>query len=230
MNELKSRDIELWEAWNKSRNPVDLQNLLNQMMPIIAREVNKWAPSISRSLLEAEGKRLAVEAFRSYDPKRGVALSTYLASRLPKLSRLVYSTQNTARLSETNAVLYNTYNTARTQLYDTLGREPTVVELSDHLGWTTKKLTTFQRQAGRKEFVESEDHPDFGEEEDNLVDFIYHDLTPLQQSIFESTTGYRGSPRLTGAQICKKLKITQGQLSYQKGLIVKIVEQVRKHG
>jgi hypothetical protein len=56
--EVKSKDIELWTKWKRTHAPADLQLLLNQMMPIINREVNKWAPSMSRSLLEAEGKRL----------------------------------------------------------------------------------------------------------------------------------------------------------------------------
>lgn len=229
---VKSKDLELWKQWKKTQSSLDLQKLLDQMSPIVNREVNKWAPSMSRSLLEAEGKRLAVEAFKQYDPNRGVALSTFVASRLPKLSRLVYGTQNAARVSETKALGYNAYYVAHTELKDKHGREPSVVELSDHLAWSPKKVEQFQRQALRKEFVESEEHPDMGEDADDyLVDFIYHDLTPLQQKIFEYTSGYRGSPLLSGKEIMTKLGITQGQLSYQKNLLVQHIEKARgKHG
>jgi len=224
---VKSKDLDLWRQWKKTRSPTDLQRLLDQMAPIIGREVNKWSASMSRSLLEAEGKRLAVEAFESYDPNAGAALSTYLASRLPKLSRLVYSNQNTARLSETKTLLFHTYNAASNELRDMHGREPTNDELADRLGWNKRKLDQFQRQAHRKEFIESEEHPDFDETEDHFIDFIYHDMTPLQKSIFEYTTGYMGKPKLSGQEIMKKLSITQGQLSYQKNLIVKHIEQVK---
>lgn len=224
---VKTTDTELWRQWKKTKNPVDLQRLLTQMNPIILREVNKWAPSMSRSYLESEGKRLAVEAFESYDPNQGTALSTYVASRLPKLSRVVYATQNTARLSETKNLLFHTYFTAANDLRERHGREPTNDELADHLGWSPKKLERFQRQSQRKEFVESEDHPDAEDAEDHLVDFIYHDLTPLQKSIFEYSTGYQGKPKLSGSDIMKKLKITQGQLSYQKTLIVQIVNRAK---
>lgn len=227
MSDVKNKDLELWNRWKKSGLHTDLQPLLNQMQPIIAREVNKWAPAMSRSLLESHGKRLAVDAFKSYDPSRGVALSTHVASRLPKLSRLVYSNQNIARLSETNALLFHTYNSAANELRDRHGREPTHAELSDQLGWSPKKLEQFQRQAHRREFIESEEHPDDSEAENHLVDFVYHDLTPLQQKIFEYSTGYRGAPKLSGQEIMKKLGITQGQLSYQKSLIVAAVERAR---
>ena len=94
MSDTKARDLELWRAWKKSQSPGDLQKLLDQMTPIINREVGKWAPAMSRSLLEMEAKRLAVQAFQTYNPSAGTALSTYVASRLPKLSRTVYSNQN----------------------------------------------------------------------------------------------------------------------------------------
>jgi len=229
--DVKQKDAELWRTWKRTQNPSDLQALLDQMKPIIAREVNKWASAMSRSLLEAEAKRLAVEAFRAYDPNQGTALSTYVASRLPKLSRMVYSTQNTARLSETKALLFHTYNVGTNELRDRLGRDPTSEELQDRLGWSKKKLDQFQRQASRKEYVESEEHPDYDTAEDHLVDFIYHDLTPLQKLIFEYSTGYLGKPQLSGKELMKKLNITQGQLSYQKSLIVQRVDAARgSHG
>jgi DNA-directed RNA polymerase specialized sigma subunit len=225
--DLKSKDIDTWRQWKKSRAPADLQRLLTQMNPIMMREVGKWSPSMSRSYLEAEAKRLAVEAFETYDPNQGTALSTYLASRLPKLSRVTYSTMNTARLSETKNLLFHTYHTAGNELRDKHGREPTNEELADHLGWSPKKLEQFQRQSQRKEFVESEEHPDAEDAEDHLVDYIYHDLTPLQKSIFEHSTGYGGKPRLSGDAMMKKLNITQGQLSYQKTLIVQAVNKAK---
>lgn len=227
MNPLKATDLALWRQWKKTRASGDLQKLLTQMNPILMREVSKWAPSMSRSYLEAEAKRLAVDAFESYDPNQGTALSTYVASRLPKLSRVVYATQNTARLSETKNLLFHTYHTATNELRDRHGREPTNDELADHLGWSTKKLEQFQRQSQRKEFVESEDHPDAEEAEDHLVDYIYHDLTPLQKSIFEYSTGYQGKQKLSGTDMMKKLNITQGQLSYQKTLIVQAVTRAK---
>ena len=227
MNPLKTTDTELWRQWKKTKSPGDLQRLLTQMNPILLREVNKWAPSMSRSYLESEAKRLAVEAFESYDPNYGTALSTHVASRLPKLSRVVYATQNTARLSETKNLLFHTYYSSANDLRDRHGREPTNDELADHLGWSPKKLETFQRQSQRKEFVESEDHPDVDDAEDHLVDYIYHDLTPLQKSIFEHSTGYQGKPKLSGEAMMKKLNITQGQLSYQKTLIVQAVNRAK---
>lgn len=224
----KDTDMELWRTWKRTQSPLDLQKLLDQMLPIINREVSKWAPAMSRSLLEMEGKRLAVLAFKTYDPSAGTALSTYVASRLPKLSRTVYSNQNAARLSEANALLFHSFNSAQNKLTESLGRDPSAEELSDELGWSMKKLHQFRTQSGRKEYVESEDHPDAGDDTDDyLADFIHHDLPHVQKQMFEHLTGYRGSPKLSNSGIMKKLKLTQGQYSYQKNLLVKHIEKVR---
>ena len=228
MQDSKAKDLELWKTWKRTQSPADLQKLLDQMSPIINREVSKWAPSMSRSLLEMEGKRLAVKAFREYNPSAGTALSTFVASRLPKLSRTVYSNQNAARLSEANSLLFHTYNSANTKLSETLGRDPTTDELADELGWSMRKLTQFRTQAGRKEYVESEDHPDAGDNADTyLHDFIHHDLPPIQKQIFEHLTGYRGAQKLGNSGVMKKLGLTQGQYSYQKCLMVKSIEKIR---
>lgn len=228
---VKSKDVELWQRWKRTRDPGDLQLLLRQMEPIIQREVNKWAPSASRSYLEGQARRLAVQAFETYDPNAGAALSTYLASRLPKLSRPVYATQNAARMPETQSVLFHTFNHARMHLEDVNGRPPTTVELADHLAWEPKRVSEFQRIANRKEYIESEEHPDADDTQDHLVDYIYHDLSPQQKLIFEHSTGYGGAKVLSSADAAKKLKITPGQHAYQKSLIVKTVEQAqRKHG
>lgn len=224
---VKTQDMDLWLKWRRTQNPADLQLLLNQMEPIIAREVNRWSNSMSKSLLTSEGKRLAVEAFKTYDPKQGAALSTYVASRLPKLSRLAYSHLNAARMSETQAMQFHVYNTGLNELRDMHGREPTHTELADRLAWSPKKLTTFQQQANRKEFVESEEHPDNDNSEDQLVDFIYHDLNPQQKKIFEYTTGYGGGKKKSGQAIMAEMALTQGQLSYQKSLIITAVEKAR---
>lgn len=227
--ETKSKDLDLWKTWKRTKSPQDLQALITQMSPIIDREVRKWSGAMSASLLRAEGVRIAVEAFGKFDPNAGTAISTFVASRLPKMSRIVYSNQNIARLPENKVLLFRAYNTAQSELIDNLGRDPTTSELADHLGWSMKKLTQFQREATRKEYVESEAHPDFADEKhEHVVDFFHHDLPPMQQHIFEYSTGYGGQAVLSNAQIMKKLKLTQGQLSYQKALLVKRVQELQK--
>lgn len=222
MRRLKSEDQAAWEAWRSNRTDMNLQKLLQQMNPIIQNEVNRWAGAVARPVLETEAKNLAVEAFQTFNPDMGAALATHVTNRLKKLSRTAYAHQSISRMPEYQVLKYQTFNNAKSVLADNLGREPTVDELADELGWSRPALTRFQTSL-RKEFLESGTPPpifDKNEEDDGMVAFVFHDLPPVQQKIFEFSTGWGGAPQLDSKEIMKKLKLSQGQLSYQKRLLV----------
>lgn len=226
------KDMELWREWKRSPSDANMQRLLRQLNPLIQRSVNQWAGTLARPLLELEAKTLAAEAIKSFDPKRGAKLGTHVTNRLQKLSRINYTYQNVARAPEYQALQFHTYNLAESALKDSLGRDPTFDELGDELGWSSSQLRNFQRGL-RKEFVESGEVPPFFDTpsgEDGLIDFVYNDLSPLQKQIFEHTTGYGGAKPLSNPQMMRKLKLSQGQLSYRKKQLVDKIENVMKKG
>src|SRR5271170_6567463 len=148
-------DHAAWETWKKSPTDANASALLTQVSPLIHREANKWAGTLARPLLEAEGKRLAMEAFHSYDPSKGAALGTHVVNQLQRMSRLSYANQNVARLPENKMLLYHSFNLAHSELADEHGRAPTVDELADHLGWPIHKVEEYRTSIGRKELLES---------------------------------------------------------------------------
>ena len=228
MPSYKERDIEVWRQWKRASTPTNLQAVLNQLNPVVQREVNRWTGTLARAVLELEAKRLATEAIKSFRETAGASLATHVTNRLKKLSRLSYTHQNIARIPEYQTLKYHTYESAKAELVDGLGRDPTHIELADELGWSKGALRSFERNL-RREFVESGETPpyfDQGEGAGGMVDFIYYDLAPMQKKIFEHTTGYGGKKVLDNPQLMKKLKLTQGQLSYQKRLMTDKIERV----
>ena len=228
-------DHAAWETWKKSPTDANASALLAQVSPLIHREANKWSGTLARPLLEAEGKRLAMEAFHSYDPKKGAALGTHVVNSLQRMSRLSYANQNVARLPENKMLLYHSYNLAHSELADEHGRAPTVDELADHLGWPIHKVEEYRTSVGRKELLESGGLFETGDaglydadKQEHVVDFIHHGLTPQQKLIFEHLTGYAGADVLSNQEIQKKLGLTQGQYSYMKSKLIEHVEKV--HG
>lgn len=223
---MHEQDLETWKAWKKNQTEENLSAVLRALDPLIQHEVNRWAGTLARPVLELEAKRLAVEGIKSYSPTGGASLSTHVMNQMKRMSRLSYTHQNIARMPEHQVLKFHTYNLASSALQDRLGREPTADELGEELGWTPNQLTRFQKSV-RKEFTESGPMPMFDTSTDDggVVDFLYHDLSPMQKKIFEHTTGYGGAPILRNPQITKQLKITQGQLSYQKRLMV---DQIQK--
>lgn len=225
MQERQRQDLELWEHWKKTSDPESLRNLVDGLNPLIHREVNKWRGTVPRVALESKARLLTVKALDSYNPNKGAAIGTHVASRLRKLSRFVYPYQNIARLPENKQLLYNTYNVAFNQLYDDKGREPTVPELSDNLRWTQRKVRDFQKVFGRRELVESEGaYIDDDGKDSALVDFYYHGLNPEDQKLFEDITGYGHGIALSNSQLMRKYRLTQGQLSYRKR---KFIDQIK---
>jgi hypothetical protein len=230
----RTRDIQLWEQWNRTKSPQDLQALLNQLQPVISQQVNRWSGSLAKPTLETKAKVLAVEAIKTYDPNKGAALSTHVTNRLMKLSRLVYTHSQAARLPEHKAVGMASFSVAQDQLKSDLGRDPSHMEMADHLGWGTSRVQEFQRAYDRKELLTSGDfNPSrfpVADEQDPMVGFVYHDMAPKTQKVFEHVTGYGGAQVMSNKDIMKKFKMTQGQLSYQKRKMRNMFQDAMKQG
>jgi DNA-directed RNA polymerase specialized sigma subunit len=225
MESRQQKDLELWEQWKRTKNTRTLGQLMTRLNPLIHREVNKWQYTVPPAALMSKGRLLTVDALKTYNPNKGAAIGTHVTSRLRKLSRFAYPMQNVARMPENKQLLFNTFEGAKGRLYDELGREPTVEEMSDELAWSRKKVQDFQRSFGRRELVESEGaFQDERAEEAPLVDFYYHGLPPDDKLLFEDITGYGGNAPMKNAALGRKYKLTQGQLSYKKR---KFTEQIK---
>ena len=121
------------------------------------------------------------------------------------------------------------FNAAHEILNSELGRTPTALELSEHLGWSKRRTTEFQKAFERKELLTSgEFRPssfavnDY--QQDPMVDFVYHDMSPANQQLFEHITGYGGATVMSNTDLMKKFKLTQGQLSYRKRKLINLVK------
>jgi DNA-directed RNA polymerase specialized sigma subunit len=228
----RDKDVELYQKWKQTRSPQDMQALITQMEPVIAREVNRWAGSLSRPMMEARAKGYAVEAIQSYNPMMGTALSTHVTNRIQKISRTQYTHGQAARSPEHKAVAMSTFSQAHTGLSSDLGRDPNTGELAENLGWSKSRTAEFQRAYGRKELLTSGEFDSSAfaindHKADPMVDFIYHDLAPTDQLLFEDITGYGGKPILKNPELMKKHDLTQGQLSYQKRKLIDAVKRAQ---
>ena len=236
MRSNKERDIELWRAYKAAPGPITLRPLMKQIDPVIQNEVNKWTGAIARPVLEAKAKALALEAIKSYNPNAGAALATHVTNRLLKLSRTVYSHQDAVRLPEHKKLKVNAYFGAVNELRTEHGREPTSIEIADHMSWSPSMVSQVE-SAIAPELIESEDMgaglfetqsiwaPN---SDDGIVEMIYFDLDPIDKLIFEHSTGYSGRPILSNPELMKKTKLTQGQLSYRKKKLVDKIQRELK--
>jgi DNA-directed RNA polymerase specialized sigma subunit len=227
----RDKDVELWKTWKKTPTSKNLSPLLDNLTPLIGKEVGRWSGAISSVPLTIEARRLAVEALHSYDPKFGASLGTHVTNRLQKLSRIVYESQNLARIPELALLRINTLNSATKELEAHHGREPTIDELADHLSWSQasiKKLQPF-RHAENIESLTTLPVSGNAEDDSNIV-YIYHGLAPADQKLFEHLTGYGGAEKLNAKQLAKKLEMNVGQLNYAKKKLVTRIQEMQKAG
>lgn len=232
----KEKDLALWTAYNRAPSSMTLKPLMKQIDPVIQGEVNKWVGAVARPVLEAKGRALALEAIKSYRPDAGAALATHITNRLLKLSRTVYSNQDAVRLPEHKKLKVNAYYNANRDLRAVHGREPTSVELADHLSWSPHMVSQIEASIA-PELLGSEDMGAglFETEsiwapnsDDGMVELIYFDLDPLDKLIFEHSTGYSGRPILSNPDLMAKTKLSQGQLSYRKKKLIDKIQRELK--
>lgn len=228
----KNRDLELWKRWKRTRSQRDLEALLKQMRGVIMKNARKWSGALPIEVLEIEANKIAVQAFDTYNPNAGTALSTHLTNYLQKLSRKTYKYQNPARLPEHRQIKFYMYQNMVQNFVDEHGRDPSIDEIADALGWNRKEVARIVKET-RATYVESVGKPaEFSWDEgiaDEDIDFFYHDLSPEDKVLFEHTTGYGGKPVLSPNKLAKKMGIPLSTLYYKRNnLATRIRKYVQK--
>ncbi len=218
------KDLELWTAWNRSKSPQDLEALLKVVTPLIHYSISQLRGSISDRVLEAEAKINAVKAFKSFDPNRGVKLSTHVTNYLKKTNRIVYNNMELLSVPEKRRIKFKNYEASVSNLREELGRTPNAQEVSSDLKWSMSEVARHKQESWKELSASNPNVSDVSFNSDPntaIVSYVYNDLNPVHQSVFEMTTGYGGSSVNSNKSIMRELKLTQGQLSYAKTKIKK---------
>ncbi len=140
----KQRDLNLYHAWKKDGDKKALGALIKSLHPIIYSEVRRVSGTLPEAALMAEAKKWAINAIQTYDPSKGVAVSTHVMNYLPKVRRLNYKYQNSARLPENLHLQFTEFQNAVSHLENTLNREPTDEEIAEELGWSKPLVIKFK--------------------------------------------------------------------------------------
>jgi len=226
-----SQEMDLWKKWNVDRSPGNLNDLLDYMSPTIQSNVNKFknAP-IPNSALNLEAKKWAVKSFETYNPDRNTKLSTHTTNWMKKLNRYVYSRQNVGYIPEERVIKIQTFNNVKSNLETKFGREPSQVELSDELSWPIQEVERMDKEL-RKDIAPTDAMSDFGyissDPSREVLNYIYFELSPQEQSVYDYTIGSHGKNKLSGNDIAKKLKVSPSKVSQLKRSIGEKMDRYR---
>jgi DNA-directed RNA polymerase specialized sigma subunit len=194
----------------------NVEQLINDNKKLIELEISRYSSNLPKITVQLEAYKLAREAARSYNPNTGLKFSTHLVNSLKKLSRL--STQYGAgavRVPENTQFGINKIQKLEKDLEHTLGRSPTLEELSHHSGFSTKAVSNMLQSKKVSSGLSSLfDSPALlNSANDEWVQFVYHDLSDKDKLIFEHKTGYGGKPILDNATIAKKVNLSVSTLN-----------------
>jgi len=206
-----------YSAWRAAPSPVGMAGAIKELDPLIRSELSKYRGVLPEAALYGQGKKTAIEAIKSFKPDKGAKLSTHLVNQLQKIYRENYKYQQAIRLSEELQRGVGALQRAKDDLTFRLMREPNAAEIADELAWPISRVERTQRQA-RGEIFGSDLEFDPVDETttqgtDYRLDLVYHDLTPIDKTIMELSTGYGGSPTITKKEIAAKLKLSQAAVT-----------------
>lgn len=219
-------DLRLFRAWNLAvgfKKDAALTDLLGNLQGAIMTAVNTYSSApLPKVTMELQAKQFAVEAMRDFDPSRGVPLASYVITAVKnKLYRYVGTYQNVARIPEHQIRQIGPLNEANAELTSRFGREPTVIELSDHMGVTPDHVTDLRRLmrkdlteeggGGVDQFEAFEHDPDF-----ERASMAYYSLSVPEKQVYDFSLGAHGQPRLANNDIASRMGVSAGRISQLK--------------
>lgn len=224
-------------AWKKDPNKKTMSNLLTKIQPAIDRGVSAHIGRRVSPVLKSHARRLGMEAIRSYQPHEA-RLSTHVINRLKGLKRIARKQQNVLSVPERVSLDQGRLFEAETELEDRLGRTASTMELADHTGLSTKRITHIRKF--RPAISEGSILTGANQEQgiglpavetapgNAVVEAIYGDLDPVNQQVLEWTLGLHGQTPLPNKQIAAKLNLTPGAISQRKLAIQKKLDELQQ--
>lgn len=221
--------------WKKAPTPQTTSLLLKAVNPVIDSALKTYGGRGSSPTLRSKARLMAVDAFKRYDPSRA-KLRTHLMSHLQGLRRASAQESQIISIPERVGLDLHKLRLAENELGDKLSREPSTMELADHTGLSHKRIEYIRKaQPGLSEGAlapegEAEEGQGIGPaitspESQAWVNFVYHDLNPVDQIIMEHSLGLHGKQILPKQLIAAKLKLSPGAISQR---AAKIQEKINK--
>jgi len=211
--ERRAQDLAMYHQWNKTKSREDMGKLVNQLSPLIYKEVSRASGTLPTAALNAEAKKWTVKAIQTFEPERGFALATHVMNYLPKVRRLNYKYQNAVRLPENMQLQFHEYNKSLAQLSDELNRDPTEEEMAKHLGWSKAYVVKFKGSLYADLLEGASEKPaELSHYSDNSILFkhLLEQLTPQERMIWDL------NKELSSTELAAKLGVNINRLNYLK--------------
>lgn len=221
----RSQDQLLYDEWKQDPNKKTMGRLINQLSPIIYKEVRGVAGALPTEALGAEAKRWAIKAVKTYNPDKGAALSTHTTRYIQRVRRMNYQYQNSARLPEDMQLQYHKWSKAHADLEASLNRDPNDSEMAREMGWSESKVKKYRGMLYADHFESGSDRPTDVYEINNdklRMDYVMGKLDKQEQFILKN------SKAISATDMSNKLGVNINQLNYMKKKLRGKIEDLQK--
>jgi DNA-directed RNA polymerase specialized sigma subunit len=227
----QKKEMQLWHTWNSNgRAPEHMSPMLKSLRPLIQHEVNAYRriEEIPTASKEAEFTKWAIHGMMTFDPDRGVLLSTHVRNNMKKGLRYIANYQNPARIPEKRAAKVGEYKAAMDILDERLGRPPSNAELSEHLGWHPTEVALFESEVIKaKPLSHSIVDPvtNMPSKAREAIGLAFYEMSPEEKAVAELTFGMNGKKTMQPGEVARHLKMSPSKVSrLRKSIGVKVGE------
>lgn len=223
-----------YDTWQQDQRPAHMTALLDAARPVIDRALSAYAGG--NKALTGRAKRLAIDAFKKFDPTKGAKLRTHLYIRLQPLQREY--TRRTSPLAVPERVQLDLLRLQQTErsLREELNRDPADDELAERLNMSRRRIAHV-RAFSKGLVSEGQLRSPEGEPlrlgvaqhspDDIWVEYVHHDLSPIDKKIFEWKTGIYGKRVLSTNEIARRLNISPSAVSQRAAKIALLLERAQ---
>lgn len=205
--------------------------------------VDSVRPSISYALVQAgagddpylqiQARTLAAKAIKSYDPSKGASLPTWVTQQLMQLRRMKRTSQNAIRLPEQVQLDAFQIHKATMNFMDQKGREPDILELSDAVHLSPKRIAHVRSFStpivAEGAFGEGGGATSVSHDEEALA-YLYKDSDAVDRQILEMRMGYGGKhpTPLPKNIIGERLKLHPSQVTRRAARLAMRLNQIQQ--
>ena len=210
-----AEDIQLWKEWQESgMSQKKMKPLHERFKGMINHRAKGYVGvvSVPPAAIRAEFAQKFTSALKTYNPDKGATLGTWVDNQLRSAGRFIRTYQNTGKIPEARVLNVSKFNQAKGILQDSLGREPTVDELSDHLKWPMAEVDRMASEM-RKDlhFSAYVENPltKIPSRERKIIRQVQYELTPEEKGVWEHMFGMNGKTATNDmSAIAKSLKLS----------------------
>lgn len=224
-------------AYQQHPSPQGLRAIIDEHKKFIDGTVHNLIGQAS-PVIQTRAYLMAADSVRKYDPSKGVPLKNWIAQGLQGLRSLNRGITEVISVPEKLRRKAAIVARTRDELRESLNREPSYEELADATGVPVKHQQRMLRgalwskaegsllanlEAGDDEA--SDNTPSLKKDpQEEIRDYVYHDLDDVDKQIFRGRMGYGGDPIAPNQEIAAKLNLTPSAVSQRANRIQKRLE------